>query len=424
MQNRRALSYRSSGSQSQPPSWLTEIKSRLWFILLVFVVVIFSMDQYITNIVGRNSFSSNRTKHQGETKEDSASTGGVRNEGTYHDGIHFSVENVDEVDDETSDESEQNEIQEADKATSTVQNAKPSPPLNPLIHWNTTSSKSPPSLYFCHPNDNNGMREIKLLMASVLPEYTPKSLNFNLRRKIQVEELLEKEKYTNDYDVFVGHFDEYCVSPIVERWLHTSFNGHLVLFSGESNEAYPIPSSHASNRLHAFGPVKDDTMREEDMVLYYFQLTYLYYFRDVLPPNALVTSQDRPKGNSTKSTFMIYANSNCVKYREKAIGLLSEIDTVHCDGRCQGITPPSGNRTNLIKTKSSVNLGSWSRNVELFSNYKFCFVMEHTYDHTGYITEKIMLAFAGGCIPIYHGTKRIFNIFNKDAFVFYVGDHS
>jgi hypothetical protein len=35
------------------------------------------------------------------------------------------------------------------------------------------------------------------------------------------------------------------------------------------------------------------------------------------------------------------------------------------------------------------------------------------------LTEKILNAFLGGCIPIYYGTEEIFGIFNADAFVYY-----
>ena len=37
----------------------------------------------------------------------------------------------------------------------------------------------------------------------------------------------------------------------------------------------------------------------------------------------------------------------------------------------------------------------------------------------GYITEKLMLAFLGGCLPIYWGTEEVFDIFNKRAFLYY-----
>lgn len=37
----------------------------------------------------------------------------------------------------------------------------------------------------------------------------------------------------------------------------------------------------------------------------------------------------------------------------------------------------------------------------------------------GYITEKLLYAFWGGCIPIYYGTKQVFDLFNPDSFVVY-----
>ena len=34
-------------------------------------------------------------------------------------------------------------------------------------------------------------------------------------------------------------------------------------------------------------------------------------------------------------------------------------------------------------------------------------------------SEKIVWAFLGGCLPIYWGTKEVFDVFNRDAFLFY-----
>jgi hypothetical protein len=44
--------------------------------------------------------------------------------------------------------------------------------------------------------------------------------------------------------------------------------------------------------------------------------------------------------------------------------------------------------------------------------------MEHV-NHAAYITEKILMAFIGGCIPIYYGSPAVFDIFNEKAFIFY-----
>merc|ERR1711892_1431821 len=40
-------------------------------------------------------------------------------------------------------------------------------------------------------------------------------------------------------------------------------------------------------------------------------------------------------------------------------------------------------------------------------------------DDDGFITEKIFNAFLGGTVPIYFGTKEIFDIINPEAFIWY-----
>lgn len=37
----------------------------------------------------------------------------------------------------------------------------------------------------------------------------------------------------------------------------------------------------------------------------------------------------------------------------------------------------------------------------------------------GYITEKIINAFLAGSVPIYYGTREVFDIFNVKSFVYY-----
>ena len=56
------------------------------------------------------------------------------------------------------------------------------------------------------------------------------------------------------------------------------------------------------------------------------------------------------------------------------------------------------NLTNIVKTVSFRGRGRWNNNWKLYNKFRFCFVMENKYLE-GYITEKIMMAFAGGCIP-------------------------
>lgn len=65
----------------------------------------------------------------------------------------------------------------------------------------------------------------------------------------------------------------------------------------------------------------------------------------------------------------------------------------------------------------------WFTDEELYSHYQFCLVMENT-AQTAYVTEKILLAFLGGCITIYYGTSDILDMFNPQAFIFYNISHA
>ena len=54
---------------------------------------------------------------------------------------------------------------------------------------------------------------------------------------------------------------------------------------------------------------------------------------------------------------------------------------------------------------------------EFLKNYKFNLAIENSFSNSGYTTEKIVDAWAAGCIPIYWGNKLILKEFNKDAFI-------
>lgn len=288
-----------------------------------------------------------------------------------------------------------------------------------VTHWNDSRTrKTPPRIYTCTGSDGNGMRESKKILASALPEFTFFYLSTTRagegRPKRQFPPEMLQANYTNEYDIFLSTFSLDHCNPQHFSWLLRYFNGKFALFSGESEKEHPVQVT-SGERMHAFGPLLSP--KPQDFPLTYMQMTWWDIFFEVLPPNAMVDSFQRPRGN--KIHYMIYANSNCVGFREEAVGRLSEFGIVHCDGKCQGKTPPSGNRSNLLRTKHGINVGSWWRNIQLYSNYRFCFVMEHEENHATYITEKIIMAFSAGCVPIYYGPEAIFDVFNHKAFVFY-----
>ena len=62
-----------------------------------------------------------------------------------------------------------------------------------------------------------------------------------------------------------------------------------------------------------------------------------------------------------------------------------------------------GNKNPFNSMKTEVRVARWgkvweSMSKETFSSFHFCLVMEN-HKLEGYITEKIMNAFVGGCIP-------------------------
>ena len=206
-------------------------------------------------------------------------------------------------------------------------------------------------------------------------------------------------------------------SSIVINWLMTTFKGHVIAYSVESPVNHPFKSQKSN--MHYFGPAVRPTKYDE--VVYFLQDTWYGDHREELPPRAMVDSNLYPRGS--QEYFMIYFQSNCVPYRDAAAGRLSENGPVHCTGHCQWRSPPSGDRSNLISHYNAssnwdMSRSHYKRNADIYSKYRFCLVMENNYQ-PGYITEKILMAFIAGCIPVYYGTESIFDIFNENSFVFY-----
>ena len=73
------------------------------------------------------------------------------------------------------------------------------------------------------------------------------------------------------------------------------------------------------------------------------------------------------------------------------------------------------NTENNILIDKSVNLDTF------YKQFKFVIAAENSY-HDGYITEKIMLPFMAGSIPIYYGSDKVKEVFNEKSF-FYVNDY-
>lgn len=267
------------------------------------------------------------------------------------------------------------------------------------------SSSAPPTIYFCEPKDQDFFRFI----FDIFPEYQVDDESL-AREKYWYKGLKFKE--STEYDLFVSKYDYACPAS-GSSWLFSKFRGQFIWVTAESYQ-YPIVRGLPDDpRNHVVGPSIGGTY---DFPLTYLQMVWWDSFTDILPPHVMMDGNLRPKGNRTH--FLVYAQNNCVPHRNKAFGMLSTIARVHHTGKCAA---PKG-YTNIERVRAGINKYNWKRNAEQYSSYRFCLVMEHVYDPElpYYVTEKILLAFAAGCIPIYYGSPNIvFDMFNKKSFIFF-----
>lgn len=110
----------------------------------------------------------------------------------------------------------------------------------------------------------------------------------------------------------------------------------------------------------------------------------------------------------------MYASLRCLEHREAAFDLFASLSTVSAGGRCHGSV---SRYEDILEPEGRLGSPGWTSAHKLYVDYKFALVMENT-KTPGYITEKILNAFIGGCVPVYCGTEDVFKIFNKDAFIY------
>ena len=122
-------------------------------------------------------------------------------------------------------------------------------------------------------------------------------------------------------------------------------------------------------------------------------------------------------------------------FRETTVLALSAIGTVHYFGKCQGNVnanpivdgdrPPqcqpfedSERPTSIQPAPEGVERARRGSNRVAFGIYRFVLLMDNAYVD-GYVSEKIVDGFLSGTVPIYYGTRQVFDIFNPRAFVYY-----
>ena len=119
--------------------------------------------------------------------------------------------------------------------------------------------------------------------------------------------------------------------------------------------------------------------------------------------------------NGSRTRFLLYANKHCVGFRDRAFDMLGSIGQTFFTG-CSGLEK----RGTLDEKMAHEN---WNNRANKEATpYRFKFCAENS-NAPGYVTEKLVLAFQEGAIPIWYGTPDVFKVFNRDAIVFWDPDN-
>lgn len=285
---------------------------------------------------------------------------------------------------------------------------------NPIRVISLADYNATPRIFHC--GNFSAIEQYRSVMSSVFPEYEWTDIGnetfFNASKKGQRKILYKPFVESFEWDLFINHWDHKC--PIdVFRWLWQWFQGKSVFVYPESPIA---PRPVVRPNFIELGPHERLHDDHNHVLLTFLQATFWHHYSD--EERLLLTDHSKKQRNSGKH-FLIYANSNCQPFREEAYRQFSRLgrEVFHA-GRCLGKLWAKRRPAKSTPIANNVTLDTHHDNRFLFADFRFCLVLEH--DKTaGYITEKILNAFAAGCIPIYYGTDEIFDMFNRKAFVYY-----
>jgi hypothetical protein len=192
-----------------------------------------------------------------------------------------------------------------------------------------------------------------------------------------------------------------------ERYIGTNFQGKVIWVNGERNITM-LEDSRSSNHEYQIGaPINDDSHANTIRVF------YMAIVAGALPKEQqkmLFDPLQKPR-NTGRHNAVIYINGNCVPFRQKAARKISSLVPIHFGGRCK-VNVTNGQVVSVPKR------GNYTDNWAIYRDYKYCLCMENA-NSRQYISEKIIMAFLGGCIPIYYGTPEVLEVFNAKAFIYY-----
>ena len=193
---------------------------------------------------------------------------------------------------------------------------------------------------------------------------------------------------------------------------YETFPGRIVFVSGEAGRRWD--NSVSPPNQYILGPLRDDGVRS--IRVYWLVAIFISWYPPSFWPQIFDATM-RPQSN-LEYKAVIYATSNCVDFRQRAAKDIGKIIPVFFGGKCVVQSLLSSGNGTIYQGKDLETRDSYLSNLRAFSKFQFCLVLENQ-NNDGYISEKILNAFLGGCLPIYYGTNEVFDLFHPESFVFY-----
>ena len=280
-----------------------------------------------------------------------------------------------------------------------------------IAYTNTTTAAARGQLFLCG-------WPLEKLRQSLFPEYTNNNGQPYYRNStVSSNDLL----LMGMHGPCDGYGRKYRVQP---NYLEEHFPGKVLLVNGEPfGNLQDYTSHHHLYQIGLTTPHQHHTVR-----MFYIAVVFYERYNSTLW-NWIIDPNQRPRWNG-KFAKVLYMSGRCATHRQQAAANLSTILPIDFGSKC---TVPTPNGTHLRRPSHQklypTELLSFFHTDEtywdnwfLYRHYKYCLCMEKV-NRTGYISEKILIAFLGGCLPIYWGTTEIYELFHPDAFLFYNFDH-
>eukprot|EP00051_Salpingoeca_urceolata_P024997 m.444190 g.444190 ORF g.444190 m.444190 type:complete len:446 (+) comp20296_c9_seq1:161-1498(+) len=199
----------------------------------------------------------------------------------------------------------------------------------------------------------------------------------------------------------------------------SSFPGRVLVFNAESHHTQLPVEALKSGRVWYAGAYYRPTFQPDVLPHTSVMLAALYASAVLDPALRMGVGFDVLSASHFENNgeyFLAYTTSNCKKFRDAAFDAIyrarqgAGLSLPTALGRCNGGHRDAANRT----TGPAQRL----QNFVMFRSYRFVLCMENAV-HSGYVTEKIMHAFAAGAVPVWFGTTDALEAFNKHALIFW-----